>query len=151
MLEIQEILKNIQQLDQYDILVRVLEREEVKRFITKLNTDQLSLGLDSENQIFGLYYSFSYADFKQKLPGREAGFFIVDLRLTGEYYRSFVVNVFKNGDFEIDSDTRKGETDFLVKYGRNIEGLTDESFNLFIDFTQPIYVEETIKDIFEYY
>ena len=122
----------------------------VQAFIIKLNTDQLSVGLDSTNEIFGLYKSLSYENFKQGLPGRKAARGVVDLRLTGEYYRSFVVQVFKNGDFDIDSNPLTPDGGNLIeKYGKDVEGLTESSFDKFIDFILPLFIDETKKDIFK--
>jgi len=147
--DIGTILDNIKNLNGVDILVRVLNRKDVQAFIIRLNTDQLSVGLDSTNDIFGLYRSVSYASFKQSLPGRKATTGVVDLRLSGDYYRSFVIDVLKNGDFIIDSDSIKDETDLIAKYGKDIEGLTEDSFSLFIDFILPLFIDETEIDIFK--
>lgn len=150
MLAVQKIFANIKKLDQNKILVSVLNQKAVKDFIIFQNTEnQLRFGLDSKEDLFGLYKSFSYASLKQSNPGRKATFGIVDLHLTGEFYRSFMIEVLNDGSFIIDADTDKPDSEDLAKkYGKDIIGLTDRNFKEFIDFILPLFIDATEKEIF---
>ena len=142
------IVNNVNKLDQWAILRYTLDTTPVKLFIAELNTDnQLGLGLDSTGEVFGLYKSFSYSSFKQGLPGRNAPFGVVDLRLTGDYWDSFSVKIETNGDIDIDSDPVKGERNLIRIYGSGIEGLSDDSIRLLIENIIDEYAENTIKAI----
>lgn len=150
MLAVQKIFANIKKLDQNKILVSVLNQKAVKDFIIFQNTEnQLRLGLDSKDDLFGLYSTFSYASFKQRNPGRKAKFGTVDLHLTGQFYRSFMIDVLTDGGFIIDADTDKGDNDLAERYGQDIIGLTDRSFEEFIDFILPLFIDATEKEIFQ--
>lgn len=146
-----KVLNNIKKLDHIEILVKVLNKREVKKFIIFLNTEkQLRLGLDSKDDILGLYKSFSYASEKKSAGGR-APFGVIDLHVDGDYYKTYKVTVFNNGDFEITSNTVKPDRNLrdIVGISQNIEGLTEKNFDLFIEFITPIYAEETRKAILQ--
>lgn len=145
------ILRNIKKLDHIEILVKVLNKKEVKDYIIFLNTDnQLRLGLDSKGDILGFYKSFTYASEKKSVGGR-APFGVIDLHVDGDYYKTYKVDVFNNGDFEITSNTVKPDKDLRNIQGisQNIEGLTNENFTLFIEFIKPLYIKETKKAILQ--
>ena len=149
MSDIDTILNNVKTLDQVEILVDVLNRKDVQDYIIFLNTEnQLRFGVDSENIQLGTYRSLSYASFKQGVSGRKAGFGVVDLKLSGDYYKTFLVDVLANGDFIIDSNSVKDDKDLRL-YSQDLEGLNEKNFDLFIDFIQPLYVQETEKAIFK--
>lgn len=97
--------------------------------VIDLNTkNQLLQGIDSTGDVFGLYRSVGYSLLKQRVPGREASFGVVDLRLTGKFYKTFFVTANNQDDFfSIDADTIKDDTDLAKKYGPDIIGLTEES------------------------
>ena len=142
------VIKNIKELDQFEILRKTLDNQKVKALIVKLNTEnQLGLGLDSNDDIFGLYQSFTYASFKQGLPGRKASFGVVDLRLTGDYWDTFRVKIEKDGSILIESDPDKGDRNLIQIYGPAIEGLTGESIEILVMAIIDSYIENTREAI----
>lgn len=120
-----------------------------KSEITDLNTQgQLIKGLDSEGDTFGLYRSVGYSLFKDQLAGRQASFGVVDLRLTGDFYKTFFVTAKDNDDFFIiDANTIKDETDLAKKYGEDIIGLTDESKDKLLELLIPDVIDVYKKQI----
>ena len=97
--------------------------------ITDLNTKgQLLKGIDSTGDTFGLYHSVGYSLLKDSLAGRQASFGVVDLRLTGDFYKTFYVIARDTDDyFSIEADTIKEDKDLIVEYGQDILGLTEQS------------------------
>ena len=96
-----KVISNIKKLDQWQILFDTLSSSEIQQFIIDLNLGQLAKGENTEGDLIGFYKSFTYASFKQGLPGRVAGFGVVDLNLTGQYYESYVIQLQRNADFII--------------------------------------------------
>ena len=150
MSNVRNILNNIIRLDETDILVSVLKEQRVEDFIVFLNTEkQLRLGLDSEGKLITPDYAPTYGAFKERFPGRQAPPGTPDLRLTGAFYKSFVVQVLDSGDFIIDSNPLKDGFNLMDKYGTDLEGLTKENLEILTDFIALLYVEETKKRIFQ--
>ena len=144
-----KVISNIKKLDQWQILFDVLSSSEIQQFIIDLNLGQLAIGENTEGDLIGFYKSFTYSSFKQGLPGRKAGFGVVDLRVTGDYWDSYVIKLQKNADFIIDSDPIKDNKNLITIYGPGIEGLSDTSImNLGQKILRP-YVKETKKQILQ--
>jgi len=121
------LLKSVIALDKNKVINTSVRKNRLT--ITDLNTKgQLLKGVDSENDTFGLYRSVGYSLLKDKLPGRLASFGVVDLRLTGDFYKTFFVTANDSDDFfTIDANTIKDETDLAKKYGEDIIGLNEDS------------------------
>lgn len=149
--DLRRILNNMERLDQTKILVAVLRRPEVKNFIIELNTEkQLAFGLDSKGEPVGFYKSFAYAS-QKKRKGGKAPFGTIDLKVTGDYYKTFMVDILTGGDLIIDSDTQKPDRDLRDIQGitKDIEGLTEESLDSLVIFMIPFFVVELDSEIFK--
>lgn len=145
-----QIVNNIKRLDEYEILFAVLNTPEFKSFVIALNHGQLLQGLRKDDTIIDPFYaSFTYGSFKQGLPGRQAGFGVPDLRLTGLYYRSFIVEVQTNGDVIIDSNPIKGDKNLITIYGPGIEGLSVNSIHVLAQKILIPYVKEAKRRILQ--
>jgi hypothetical protein len=89
--------------------------------IIKANQNQLLSNKDSTGESLGGYALKSYEDMKKDMG--QSG--VVDLKLTGDFYKGFQVDV-QQDTFELDStDSKTGKLE--GKYGKDIFGLTPES------------------------
>ena len=146
---LRHIANNIASIDINSILNKLWKDTVVQDFILEeLNQDnQLRKGLKSDGGIVGQYVSDAYANFKQARPGRRAPKGIVDLYVTGDFYRTFRVIPINNG-FEITANTSLYEdTDFAVKYGDEILGLSQDSILKLQEFLIPLIRQEILKVI----
>ena len=108
--------------DEDAIWLQVINREAQFEII-RLNTeDQLfEDGIRSDGSSLPDYSKTSV-----NVYGKRAGH--MTLKDTGAFYQSFVVKVDKDG-IDIIADTQKEDTD-LLKYGKEILGLTEENLGL---------------------
>lgn len=136
--------KNISELDQTDILRTVFLLPEVQDLIVALNTQgQLfDLGVNAEGiplKTIGGDYSESYKKTKARLllPTDR-----VTLRLTGDYYDTFHVEVGKDFILILSNPLKNG-VDLFERWGRDVEGLTDDSIETLIE---TLLLNEFIKE-----
>lgn len=117
-------------------VLKIVKQNEAQ--IVDLNQEQLIFGKDSQDKSLGEYRSAAYAEYKRLL--NPAG--VVDLRLTGKFYRGFFVNADK---FPVTVSSVDSKTDELTKkYGKAIFGLDKENTRKFM--------EETVKPkVLRYY
>ena len=118
-----------------DLLFKVLSRSDVQEFIINLNTeDQLrtrnvdALGVKLSS--IGGEYSVTTQFLKNTSADK------VTLYDTGDYYESFVIIPYRDGSFEIESNTSIHGDDLKERWGNNIEGLNKENLqktNAFIE------------------
>lgn len=108
--------------------IQTLKEEAVwqnKDVIIELNQSQLRQGLTNQGtEIHPLYRSRTYAEFKASLSTYEAPNFVPDLYLTGDFYKSFGLEI-GNGDYDIFSNDSKAD-DLTAKY-KEIFGLSPEN------------------------
>lgn len=143
-----EFAKKVEKFDVNLILYEVWKNPKVKDYIVALNTKGVSgsqlydLGVDSLGVKLGNYTNYTK---EIKLSG--SGDKKVDhitLIDTGEFYDSFFVNAFPNG-FSIEADGQKPDGNILDRFGKDVIGLTDESFKRLIEFIQPFFIKEANK------
>ena len=149
--ELNRVIQNIKNIDQTAILIKVLNKKAVMDFLIFLNTEnQLAFGLDSEGRPLGFYRDPFYADLKKQAGGK-APLGHYDFKVTGEYFKTWVITVLSSGVIEINSNTIKPDRDLrdLVTHPDDIEGLMDRNFDSFIDFIQPIYINELESEIYK--
>lgn len=138
--ELIEILETISNIDVDEVLFEVYKKDSFQRFAIDINTEeQLRRGLNREGGILGTYSSIGYALDKDKLSGRKAAFFVVDLFVTGRFYRTFKVTPLKDG-FEIEAATDIYGDDFDLIYGK-VLGISDENIPNLITFVEDIVLE----------
>ena len=94
-----------------------------KEEILDSNTAQLSKGKDSLGQFLDEYTLAAYAQFKKSL-GSEAPLGIPDLKLDGDFYSGFTLQI-EGEDYRITSEDDK-TVDLTNRYGADIFGLTEE-------------------------
>jgi len=96
-----------------------------RELIIELNQSQLRQGLTNKGTaIHPLYRSRTYAEFKASLSSYEAPNWTPDLYLTGDFYKSFGLEI-GNGEYDIYSND--GKADDLSKKYSDIFGLTAEN------------------------
>ena len=137
---IEQIEANASLKKQEDAILDILAENE--KLLTDLNRAQLMEGTDSENSQLKEYRSETYARMKASLNPKG----VTDLRLSGDFHRSFVAITEK---FPVLFAASNSKTDKLVnKYGENIFGLDEESQNILAKTIQPDIVDH-YRDIFQ--
>lgn len=140
---------NVKKLAPDKVLVRVLFESEIRLFILDLNKQKqlFDKGITAEGNIAGYYSAFTEEITKgRKRAGDHYTFFD-----TGEFYRSFDVAVYSDGEFLIEANTIKEDgTDLQQKYRKegNILGLTDESKSELIHKIYPAIIEQIRVDLY---
>jgi hypothetical protein len=120
----------------------------IKKLITDLNTeDQLfDDNIDSTgvklSAIGGGYSNITLVASKTPKKGK----FDINLRDTGEFYRSWKVTVDKTGIL-IQADTDKDGTDLQERWGDNIIGLTDENLGVVTEAIKENYIRVLRREI----
>jgi len=130
--ELIKILTDFSNIDLDELLFDVYSDKEFQRFAININTeDQLRLGLNKEGDLLGEYQSIGYALFKDRLAGRRAPFKIVDLYVSGRFYRTFRINPLKDG-FEIEADTDIYQAESGIDFEEQYPGVVgiEEEMNL---------------------
>ena len=117
----------------------VLDNRFIKELIIALNTDE-QLGkehVDSlNNQLFSnVTNRGTYSIFDKKGRGGKA----YTLNDTGAFWDSWKVTV-RSGNFTIDADPFKEETNLFDEYGIDILGLTEESLQVLINESLEKYI-----------
>ena len=143
-----KIAENALKLDQDKYFREFFGRKDVQDIITRLNTEeQLFKGFDSTGKdlsaIGGPYTRLTQVIKRRKGQPTNR----VTLKDNGEFYDSFKVSVERDG-FVIDADTIKDGQDLMVRWGRDIIGLTDENLQQLIDVYQEYFIERTNQDLF---
>jgi len=111
-----------------------LNRDEIIR----LNQSQLHLGENaSGGQLSPLYRSKIYAEFKASLSTYEAPNYVPDLYLTGNFYKSFNIDIGRN-EYDIFSNDNKAD-DLMLKY-KDIFGLTDKNKEIAMQLVTKTFV-----------
>jgi hypothetical protein len=135
---VKKILDNALALDENKIINQILSNKSFQEFIIDLNTEgQLfdkginSLGVKLSD-IGGLYSEITITRSRKKGKPKKSRSH-VDLLDTEVYYKSFVIRLF-NDSFDIVSDPNKDDgTSLFERWGKEIEGLTQESLQIVID------------------
>lgn len=121
------------------ILLRYLKLVSTQRTLLTYNKFQLSEGMKSDGtQIKPFYASLKY-------KGRRSP---VDLHLTGDFYRSFKIEVFESTDVFLFIFASDKKANFLKgDYGEEIFGLTDENIDRFADDFKEYFLNEIGKEM----
>jgi hypothetical protein len=92
--------------------------------IIDANTAQLEVGQDALGNLLDDYASTFYAEFKKAI-GSNAPLGTPNLKLEGDFYAGFTLNVDGEQYFLTSTDEKAG--DLAFKYGQDIFGLSEES------------------------
>jgi hypothetical protein len=124
-------------LEEAKVFFHVFSEKDVQEFIIFLNTNiQLFRGIDSQGQFLddiGGGYTTRTIQIKQR-KGQPTD--RVTLKDTGEFYKSFSVDVFRD-EFVIDAYYIKEGTDLRDRWGDDLAGLTPLSVEKLKGFILP--------------
>jgi hypothetical protein len=141
------LLNKVQKLNQSELLNQAVTNPKVEKLILDLNRiDQLfNFGEDSEGISLGVYADstkFGTSKFKGKI---EKGQPIdrVTLKDTGEFYESFNINEKFNG-IEIEANDIH---DLIGRYGQDILGLSESSFDDALQYIRGFILAEIRKEL----
>lgn len=132
------IFNNVKNLSSSEAF-RFAVNEDIEKFIIHINTViQLGdLGIDSDSESLGDYAPFTVE--LRSLAGLQVDH--VDFKVTGDYWRSWTVNVV--GDY-IEINVNKERFNELVnelKFSEKHVGLTDENISILADKMLPRYIK----------
>jgi len=134
-------LEKAQKIDYDQFFVFLFNQEEVQEFIIGLNQDQLYSGVNSAGiplESIGGSYAPQYKAFKLRKAKKRFGQpnDEVNLFLTGDYYDTYMIVNVNEESFTIDSNPFKGKTNLEERYGNLLEGLTQESIEIFVEYLE---------------
>ena len=116
-------------------LVKILNKKTVQKFITDLNTkvQLFDYGEDSEGvQLSAIGGIYAVSTIKlSRTPKKNRSH--INLKDTGDFYKTFDVVVNKDASFRIEADTMKGGQNLEDRWGDKIVGLQDENVVLVLD------------------
>jgi hypothetical protein len=137
-------VSRMSKLDELRMFRIIFQNKEIERMIIDLNTiGQLMEGVNSQGEqlsdIGGAYSPITMELSRKKgRPKRSAT--TINLRDTGEFYRSFRVTV-RDSEIVISANTRKPTGDLTNRWGDDILGLTDENKQKLINFAKVKYLQ----------
>lgn len=148
--EIGDMLNRVRNLDPVRVFIKVSDTE-VERQVAELNRDQLRKGINSKGQNLS-DIGGAYSDFTLDLHPEKSKY-VITLYDTGQYYDSITATTDSNGNWDIQSDPMKEDlgrvTNLFERWGREIEGLTDESIEKIVTgLLIQKYVDYLAKEIF---
>jgi hypothetical protein len=128
-------------------LVRILNKPSIQKFITNLNTkvQLFDKGEDSEGKkLASIGGSYAPSTIKIKRIKRQPTN-RVTLKDTGDFYKTFDVDVDSNANFSITSDTIKNTEDLRERYGNNITGLQDKNVAIVMERLEQEFYKELLR------
>lgn len=136
---LRDLCKGVLSLDRLEALAFILNKPEVQDEIIRLNQEnQLAKGLYSDGTNTP-EYSASYRQLKASIVSNVGQ--RMDFRLSGDFYKTFDIEVLSNGDINITADGDKDDKNLFDFYGIEIIGLTEESKNKLIPLFQEFLLE----------
>ena len=144
--DILEVAVRLTKTDPTKTLVKILNREGIQKFITDLNTkvQLFDQGEDSNeiqlSAIGGIYTESTIRLSRTPKQNRSH----INLKDTGDFYKTFEVTVKPNANFTITADTIKSGQDLEDRWGDNIVGLQKEN----VDLVMERLLQEYFKIIF---
>ena len=144
--DIMILIRGIQTLSAGEVFVRVMSKDEAQKEAVRLNVSQMKdKFINSEgvklSDIGGPYSPYTMSKGKKKSPES------VDLHDTGQFHESGRIENVTSTGFDIVFDTQKDTVDLKVEWGKEIEGLTDESQILLAQFLWGMFAEEILNKI----
>jgi hypothetical protein len=137
-----DLLERIKKLDQDKILREVWDDSRTQELIIELNTiEQLfKKSQRADGSLLPKYALSSYKESKGQLAPTDR----INLRLTGDFYKSFDIIPNATG-FNIDANTNlyQESGDFIEIYGPEILGLTEDSLQKLRLFVKDLLNEKT--------
>jgi hypothetical protein len=149
-----DMLDRAAELSSRDVFIRIFNGSEVQNFIVRLNQDQLfKEGIDATGRPTGVYTEYTEllnegenftlnGETKQKIAGEP--YLLLD---TGEFYKSFEVQVYEEYFTMFASDKKQDGTELTRKFGQDILGLTNANKSELIKKILPLVIQETRRQL----
>jgi hypothetical protein len=118
--------------------------EENSEYIVDLNTGQLAIGKDSNNQDLFPYSNSDYAQLKKSM-GSEAPLGTPNLKFTGDFWSGFNVKADENGLTISSTDSKTSKLKGM--YNEDIFGLGEESKKDLKTMLLPTYLEKLRNEL----
>tara|TARA_R110002020_G_scaffold319338_3_gene535237 strand:- start:1599 stop:2048 length:450 start_codon:yes stop_codon:yes gene_type:complete len=130
-------------------LVKILNKKSVQKFITDLNTkvQLFDMGEDSRGvQLASIGGSYAPSTIRIKARKNQPSN-RVTLKDTGEFHKSFDVQVKPNANFTITADTNKGDQDLEDRWGDDIIGLQKENVVLVMEMLEREFYKVVFRGL----
>lgn len=148
-MDVLEAADRLSKVNVTSVLVKILKQAKTKKYITYLNTkvQLFDYGEDARGvqlAAVGGGYAPSTIRIKSR-KGQPTN--RVTLKDTGDFYKSFDVQVKPNADFSITSDSIKNGVDLHKRWGENIEGLQPENVVLVMDYLETEFYKNVFRGL----
>jgi hypothetical protein len=141
------MLERGKRISEDQLFVEIISNGITRKFIAKLNTDQMKIEFVNSEGIKLSEIGGGYANSTVQNSGK-SGKFNVNLFDTGEFHQSFRVEDITGRGFEINSDHVKDDgTDLFIRWGEEVEGLTFESITKAAKFLVNLYQIRIRKEL----
>lgn len=150
-MDVLEAATRLSKVNVTSVLVKILKQAKTKKYITDLNTkvqlfdygeDARGVQLAAVSKTGGYAPSTIRIKTKKGQPTNR-----VTLKDTGDFYKSFDVQIKPNADFSITSDSIKNGVDLHDRWGENIEGLQPENVVLVMDYLETEFYKNVFKGL----
>jgi len=129
------------------VLVKILKKPKTQKFITDLNTkvQLFDYGEDSRGiQLAAVGGTYAPSTIKIKArKGQPTN--RVTLKDTGDFYKTFDVQVKPNANFSITANTMKSGQDLEDRWGDNILGLQDENVIKVMEYLETEFYKVVLR------
>jgi hypothetical protein len=148
-MDILEVAYKLAKVNVTAVLVKILKKPKTQKFITDLNTkvqlfdygeDSRGIRLDVVSDIGGYAPSTIKIKARKGQPTNR-----VTLKDTGDFYKTFDVQVKANADFSITANTMKGGQDLQERWGDNILGLQDENVIKVMEYLETEFYKVVLR------
>ena len=150
-MDVLEAATRLSKVNVTSVLVKILKQAKTKKYITDLNTkvqlfdygeDATGMRLDVVSDIGGYAPSTIRIKARKGQPTNR-----VTLKDTGDFYKSFDVQIKPNADFSITSNSIKNGVDLHKRWGENIEGLQPENIVLVMDYLETEFYKNVFRGL----
>jgi len=148
-MDVLEAATRLSKVNVTSVLVKILKQAKTKKYITDLNTkvQLFDYGEDARGvQLAAVGGGYAPSTIRIKArKGQPTS--RVTLKDTGDFYKSFDVQIKPNADFSITSDSIKNGVDLHKRWGENIEGLQPENIVLVMDYLEKEFYKNVFRGL----
>lgn len=149
MADILQVAEKLARTNVTQTLVKILNKPKTKKFITDLNTKVQLFDYGENNEgvqlsAIGRPYAPSTIRIKAR-KGQPSN--RVTLKDTGDFYKTFDVQVKNNANFTITANTMKSGQDLEDRWGDDIVGLQDENVIKVMQYLETEFYKEVFRGL----
>ena len=149
MADILQVAEKLARTNVTQTLVKILNKPKTKKFITDLNTKVQLFDYGENNEgvqlsAIGGTYAPSTIRIKAR-KGQPSN--RVTLKDTGDFYKTFDVQVKNNANFTITANTMKSGQDLEDRWGDDIVGLQDENVIKVMQYLETEFYKEVFRGL----